>query len=109
MHVPPILDTPLDPIWTPSGPLLEPLLDLLLDPLPDPHLDPLFTQKMSFSEIDKTLTVTPSLGPSYRPSICSRELHDNVGCPQVGKRFVSVAMCLVRGSFLHGRKRMFFG
>ena len=89
---PPNLDPPLDPFWTPfwtpsgtpSGPPFGPLLD--------PLLDPLFTPKISFSEhtVGRTLTVAPSLGSSYCPSICvnflrtrsneirgSRELHDN--------------------------------
>ena len=72
------------PRWTPSGPPFGPLLD--------PLLDPLFTPKISFSEhtVGRTLTVAPSLGSSYCPSICvnflltrsneirgSRELHDN--------------------------------
>ena len=67
-----------------SGPPFGPLLD--------PLLDPLFTPKISFSEhtVGRTLTVAPSLGSSYCPSICvnflltrsneirgSRELHDN--------------------------------
>ena len=38
---PPFWTPLLDPMWTPSGPLLDPYLDPHLDPHLDPYLDPL--------------------------------------------------------------------
>ena len=63
---PPNLDPHLDtfwiPFWTPSGPPFG-------SPFGPPSGPPFYSENVIFFTIGRTLTVTPSLGPSYRSCI----------------------------------------
>ena len=75
---PPNLEPHLDPIWSTSGSPSGPLFDPYWTPsgrLFGPPSGPLFysenvIRKCHFLSIGTTMTVTPSLGPSYRLFIC---------------------------------------
>ena len=85
LYPPPPLNPHLDPFWTPFEPPSGP-------PTGPPTGPPFLLRKRHFLSIGRTLTFTLSLGTFYRPSICSRELHDNVGCPK-SERFIHQVIC----------------